>query len=127
MKRIRLTEGDLRNIVKESVKRILMEDKWADGTEQRRGFYVCSIGDLEDDQEDADKALEIYDWLSHNQMTVEEAIKEILEYSHNYDGYSDSDIEIIPREVRIYGETDQYILGYDIYTGAFDVWSKTEM
>ena len=120
---IRLTENDLHKIVKESVRRILIEDKWVDGTEQRRGFYVCSIGADEEDEEGANKAYEIYDWLSHNQITVEDAIKEIFEFT-NSDGSCDSEPEIIPRDVRIYGETDQYILGYDIYTGAFDIWSK---
>lgn len=123
MKRIRLTECDLRNIVKESVKRILMEDKWADGTEQRRGFYVCSIGADEEDVEGANKAYEIYDWLSHNQMTAEEAIQEILDFTGS-DGSCDMEDEIIPRSVHIYGETEQYILGYDSYTGAFDIWAK---
>lgn len=123
MRRIKLTENDLHNIVKESVRRILMEDKWADGTEQRRGFYVCSIGADEVDEEGANKAYEIYDGLSHNQMTAEEAIQEILEFTGS-DGSCDMEDEIIPRSVRIYGETEQYILGYDSYTGAFDIWAK---
>lgn len=121
-RRIKLTERDLHRIVKESVKKILKEDKWADGTEKTYGYHWLTLGASED-QEDADAAYHLYDLLSHNECDVDKAINYIQKY-----GYEDSAMEqeVIPRDSYIFGYSGdgKYILTYDTYTGAFDVWES---
>ena len=117
-RRVRLTESELNRIVRHSIKRILKE--WADGTDTTQAYHVTTIGLEDSSQEEADFAYEIYDALTHNQMTAEEAIQEIT----NGDMSADSDIEVVPRSAHNFGYTDdgRYFLTYDQYTGAFDVW-----
>ena len=109
------TESRIRGIVK----RVLRE--WADGTDTKQAYHIASIGDTED-QESADAAYEIYDALTHNQMTAEEAIQEIT----NGDMSADGDVEVVPRSAHNFGSSSdgRYFLTYDQYTGAFDVWEK---
>ena len=117
-----LTDDELKgldeNIIHRTVKRVLRE--WADGTETTQAYHVMTVGADDSDQEEADFAYEIYDALTHNQMTADEAIKEIT----NGDLTADSDIEVVPRSAHNFGYSDdgQYFLTYDQYTGAFDVW-----
>ena len=118
-RRVRLTEKELRNMISESVRRVLRE--WNDGTETTQAYHVMTVGADDSDQEEADFAYEIYDALTHNQMTADEAIQEITNGDLSPDGV---EIEVVPRSAHNFGYSDdgQYFLTYDQYTGALDVW-----
>ena len=124
-KLIKLTEQDLHRIVKQSVNKILKESSWADGAEMTYAYHWLTLGASEE-QQDADAAYHLYDLLSHNEYNVDEAIKYIQKY-----GYEDSAMEqeAIPRDSHIFGRSSdgKYILTYDTYTGAFDVWKSASM
>ena len=121
MKRtIILRESELKRMISESVRRVLNE--WNDGTKTIMAYHVTTVGADDSSQEEADYAYSIYDALTHNQMTADEAIKEIT----NGNLSVESQPEPIPRQARNLGESDdgKYFLTYDQYTGAFDVWEK---
>lgn len=122
-KLIRLTESDLHKIVKESVGKILKESSWADGQEMIQAYHITTVGAEDSSQEEAGFAYQIYDRLTHNEMTADEAIRVIT----NGDLTPDTEPEVVPRDVVTFGTSSdgRYFLTYDKYTGAFDVWERT--
>lgn len=121
-KKIRITEQDLHRIIKESVKRVLNE--WADGTNTILAYHVITVGGDDSDQAEADFAYEIYDKLTHNEISVDEAIWEITNGSLE----TDMEPEAVPRSAIAFGTnaTGKYFLTYDKFTGALDVWARGE-
>ena len=117
--RMNLSSAFNENHVRGIVKGVLRE--WADEKDFIKAYHVTSIGDTED-QEGADYAYHIYDMLTHNEMTAEEAIYKIT----NGDMSADTEVEFVPRSAHIWGHTKdgRYFLTYDQYVGAFDVWEK---
>lgn len=102
------------------VKGVLKE--WADGTDTIQAYHVATVGSDSSSQEEADFAYDIYDALTHNQMTADEAIQKIT----NGDMSADTEIEQVPRSAHNFGTSKdgKYFLTYDQYTGAFDVWEN---
>lgn len=120
-----IKESDLRRMVRESVKSILNEEQWGDGTDKMYGYHVLTFGgDGMCDQEEADEAYSIYDGLTHNQLTADEVIQELS----GGDLVSDSEPEVISRGCHVFGKSNdgRYMLTYDTYTGAFDIWEVAE-
>lgn len=85
-------------------------------------YHVATVGADGSDQDEADFAYEIYDMLTHNQMTADEAIREITGGVMT----ADREAEAVPRSAHNFGFSRDggYFLTYDQYTGAFDVWEK---
>ena len=119
-KRITIKESDLRRMVKESVRTILNEQQWGDGTEQQMAYHVLTFGDEMSSQEEADDAYNYYDWLTHNQITADEVIQELT----GGDAVAEAEPEVVPRSAHCFGTSNdgRYMLTYDKFTGAFDVW-----
>lgn len=119
-KTVRLTESDLHRIIKESVRKILSEANWADGKPMVQAYHITTIGADGSDQEEADFAYQIYDRLTHNEITVDEAIDLIT----NGDLTPDTEPETVSRDTINFGTSSdgRYFLTYDQYVGAFDVW-----
>ena len=121
--RIRLTESDLHRIAGESVNKILKESSWADGQEMIQAYHIATVGAEDSSQEEADFAYKIYDRLTHNEMTADEAIRAIT----NGDLTPDTEPEVVSRDAVNFGTSNdgRYFLTYDRYTGTFDVWERT--
>ena len=119
-KRTTIKESELRNIIIESVQSILNEQQWADGTDQQMAYHVLTFGDEMSDQEEADEAYSIYDGLTHNQITADQVIRELT----GGNAVAESEPEVVPRSALNFGmsKDGRYMLTYDQYTGAFDVW-----
>lgn len=82
-------------------------------------FHVCTYGGEE--QQDAENAYHLYDMISHNKISIDEAVKKCIKETgdeQNTDKEEISDCNII------YGKTSdgKYILTCDQFTGDFDVW-----
>lgn len=92
-------------------------EQWADGAEKITAYHVTTFG-FDDDE--ADKAYSIYDRLTHNEINADDAIRLICEGDYT----SDTEPEVISRDSLLFGRSndDRYLLTYDRYTGAFDVW-----
>ena len=117
----KLTESALRKMVRESIKKALLkESTWADGTEMTQAYHIITRGCEDSDQEEADFAYGIYDKLTHNEITTDEAIETLTGGDLTPEGY----LETISRNTINFGtsEDGKYLLTYDQYTGAFDVW-----
>ena len=112
----------VRRMIKESVRRVLNE--WADGTDTILAYHVITVGGDDSDQAEADFAYEIYDKLTHNEISVDEAIWKIT----NGNLETDTEPEAVPRSAIEFGTntTGKYFLTYDKFTGAFDVWARGE-
>ena len=112
----------VRRIIRESVRRALNE--WADGTDTILAYHVITVGGDDSDQAEADFAYEIYDKLTHNEISVDEAIWKIT----NGNLETDTEPETVPRSAIEFGTntTGKYFLTYDKFTGAFDVWARGE-
>lgn len=82
-------------------------------------YHVCTYGGEE--QQDAENAYHLYDMISHNEISTNDAILKCIEESGDE---LNADKEIIPDCCIIYGKSDdgKYILTYDEFTGDFDVW-----
>ncbi len=111
-----------RRMVKESVRRALNE--WADGTDTILAYHIITVGGDDSDQAEADFAYEIYDKLTHNEITVDKAIWKLT----NGNLETDTEPEAVPRSAIEFGTntTGKYFLTYDKFTGAFDVWARGE-
>ena len=96
---IRLTESDIHRIVKESVGKILKESSWADGQEMTQAYHITTVGAEDSNQEEADFAYQIYDRLTHNEMTADEAIRAIT----NGDLTPDTEPEVVSPDVLNFG------------------------
>ena len=117
-----LAESKLRRMIKESVRRALNE--WADGTDTILSYHVITVGGDDSDQAEADFAYEIYDKLTHNEISVDEAIWKIT----NGNLETATEPEAVPRSAIEFGTntTGKYFLTYDKFTGALDVWARGE-
>ena len=119
---IRLTEGDLKRIISESVRKVLRE---ANLPEEGGLEYACHKATLsgEDDPEMGKIADAIYDKFSHNEMDVQEVIDAVLDYGVDY---NDDEESVIPQSCHKLGTSvdGRYILTYESLTGTYDVWEK---
>ena len=93
---------------------------WADGTTMISAYYVTGT----DSEFDGDLSYDIYDGLSHNEMSIDDAIKEICNGSPS--DYGEGEIETLPRDVHImgYSSDNRYFVTCERYTGILDVWRK---
>lgn len=112
----------VRRMIKESIRRVLNE--WADGKDTILAYHVVTVGGDDSDQAEADFAYEIYDKLTHNEISVDKAMWELT----NGNLEADTEPEAVPRSAIEFGTntTGKYFLTYDKFTGAFDVWARGE-
>jgi hypothetical protein len=121
-----ITESAVRRVMSrlnedDHIKLYVDGEEWMDKTPKRYAYHIGYLGETEGEEEE-DLAYALYDKLSHCEMETGKAIEFVLT-----NGVQDNCVEpeILPRSARNCGETDRYILTYDSYTGAFDVWEKT--
>lgn len=94
--------------------------KWIDGTEMIIAYYVTGT----DADFDGHISYDIYDKLSHNEISIDDAIKEICNGSPS--DYGEGELEVVSRDAYImgYSSDNKYFVTYDEYTGTIDVWGK---
>ena len=105
-----VTESRLHRVIKESVRKVLRED-YDKGNIY--GYYVATL------EGDEDEAYSLYDKLTHNEITVSDAITFITNGDYSRDNQSEP---INPKS--IFGKSNGYILTYDTYSGTFDVFEE---
>ena len=88
-----------------------------------KGIYLFGINSQSDEEHELFNKL--YDLFSHNEISGKEVIKEIADYSgldmNNLEQYSS--YEIVEIEKPVY-EDSRFILDYDPYCGAYDVYMR---
>lgn len=91
------------------------------------GYHVCSLGDADEQSEEQQMANHLYDSLTHNEITVGEAVSQILKFVG--DAYPSDKQETVRRDrgTMIFGTDDdgEYCLTYDMYSGIFDVFASS--
>lgn len=102
----------------------MKRENWGDGTPMIKAYYVNGIGSDDSNKFEAEWAYSLYDAYTHNQMTVDEIIKEL---GSEIIGAA-PEVETVGRGCKILGYSDDlsYFLTYDQYTGALDVWEISE-